>query len=181
MTRRLLRPDRYCASVLAIDAAELAASGVRAVLLDLDNTLQARDSTCVGSRERAWLGRVQSCGIACCIVSNSGKPRVHEAARSLGLPVVCDAYKPFARGYRRACALLGVSVPDAVMVGDQTYTDILGAHVAGMRAILVKPLCDTDPPHTRALRRLDALVVRGMPIEGVGACTGATGSQEEGT
>ena len=54
-------------------------------------------------------------------------------------------------------------------VGDQTYTDIWGAHRAGMDAILVKPLSSQDLFHTRILRRLDAFVVRDMQLEPV-AC-----------
>ena len=160
-----LRPDRWCTSVLCVRPAQLLEEGVAAVLLDLDNTLQSREKDAVDGPELAWLESLRQAGIACCIVSNSTKPRVRVAARELGMPVVQGAYKPFTRGYRQACQLLGVQPRQCVMVGDQCYTDILGAHRAGMRAVMVRPLCGTDPFWTHLLRRLDAWAVRGMPLE----------------
>ena len=160
-----LRPDRWCASVLVLSPQELAARGVRAVLLDLDNTLQARDEQRVGPAVAAWVAAVQREGIACCLVSNSGKPRVKTAAEALGMPVVQNAFKPLARGYRQACQLLGVRPGQCVMVGDQSYTDVLGAHRAGMQAVMVQPLCGIDPFWTHVLRRVDAWAVRGMRLE----------------
>ena len=166
---RGLKPERYVASVLAVDPAGLAAAGYGAVLLDLDNTLLPRGGTSVHDDVARWVASLSEAGLAVCILSNTAKPRVHEAAATLGVPVVENARKPFAAGYVRACALLGVDVCDAVMIGDQTYTDIWGAHRAGMDAILVKPLSSQDLFHTRILRRLDAFVVRDMQLEPV-AC-----------
>ena len=52
------------------------------------------------------------------------------------------------------------------MVGDQTYTDILGAHLAGMHAILVQPLGSVDLGHTRLLRQLDRIILHKMLPQG---------------
>lgn len=160
-----LRPERYCASVSDIDPCSLADAGVRAVLLDLDNTLLARGESEVPSDVEAWVRSLAGHGLAACIVSNTSKPRVRHVAEQLDVPVVAGARKPSSKGYHRACALLGVAPSEAVMVGDQSYTDVLGAHRAGMGAILVMPLGTRDLLHTRLLRALDALAVRGMRPE----------------
>lgn len=160
-----LSPDWWCASVLDVSPAWVVEAGFKAVLLDLDNTLQARDRDSVGADEHAWVESLKREGLSCCLVSNTAKPRVRDAAASLELPLVENAYKPLAGGYRRALELVGEEPSRAIMVGDQTYTDILGAHRAGMRAVLVDPLCDVDLAHTRLLRKLDRRAVRGMERE----------------
>ena len=95
-------------------------------------------------------------------LSNSARERTVEAARVLDVYLVRNAMKPFARGYVRACAALGVPCDRAVMIGDQSYTDVLGAHRIGMDAVLVAPQPGSDPLHTHILRVLDRRAVRGM-------------------
>jgi hypothetical protein len=45
------------------------------------------------------------------------------------------------------------------MVGDQLFTDILGAKRLGIHAILVSPLGDKELPHTRFKRRLERFLL----------------------
>ena len=157
-----LRPDAYFRSVLDIDASRLVAQGVRAVFLDLDNTILPRGLHVVPVGIAAWVRGLKDAGLKVCILSNSNKPKVAEAARQLELPAIQRAKKPLGRGFAEALELCGVAPGQAVIVGDQTYTDILGAHRAGMRGILVRPLSDNDLWHTRLLRVVDRLACAGL-------------------
>lgn len=157
-----LRPDAYFRSVLDIDASRLVAQGVRAVFLDLDNTILPRGLHVVPVSIVAWVRGLKDAGLKVCILSNSNKPKVAEAARQLELPAIQRAKKPLGRGFAEALELCGVAPGQAVIVGDQTYTDILGAHRAGMRGILVRPLSDSDLWHTRLLRVVDRLACTGL-------------------
>ena len=177
---RLLKPDACFSRALDLDPDDLCARGVRAVLLDLDNTLLARGADVVGEDARRWVGALRRAGIAVGIISNSRKPRVRRTADALGVALVEHAFKPFTWGYHALCGKLGVPEHDAVMVGDQSYTDILGAHLAGLRAVLVRPLSSADPPHTRVLRAVDAWAVRGM-AEGWAATSGDDADRPKGT
>jgi len=47
--------------------------------------------------------------------------------------------KPSPHLFRRACAALGVEPTQAVMIGDNPATDVLGARRLGMSAVLVQP------------------------------------------
>lgn len=156
---RTISPDRYCQSVLEIDARELADSRVRGVLLDLDNTLLPRGAASVSPEVRRWVESLRECGIKVAIISNTDNERCARVADDLGVVLERNAFKPFVRGYLNVCAKLGLACSDCIMVGDQSYTDILGAHRAGMRAILVAPLNDADPVHTRLLRYIDRLAI----------------------
>lgn len=159
---RLLRPDALFSSVLDIDAAWLGRAGVDALLLDLDNTVVARGDEAPSEEVAAWASGLLGEGVRLCILSNTSKERLGRTGELLGVPVVGGALKPFGRGYARACELLGVPREAAAMVGDQSYTDILGAHLFGMRAFMVEPLGEEDLPHTRLLRAVDHLATRGM-------------------
>lgn len=51
--------------------------------------------------------------------------------------ITAEIGKPGPLLYRRACAVLGIAVEDAVMIGDNPDTDIRGARLLGMGSILV--------------------------------------------
>lgn len=163
-----LRPDAYFRSVLDIDASWLAAQGVRAVFLDLDNTILPRGLHVVPASIAAWVRGLKDAGLKVCILSNSNKPKVAEVARQLELPAIQGAKKPLGRGFAEALELCGLTPGQAVIVGDQTYTDILGAHRAGMRGFLVRPLSDNDLWHTRLLRVVDWLACTGLEPQHAG-------------
>jgi putative hydrolase of the HAD superfamily len=66
--------------------------------------------------------------------------------------------KPNTRIFRHALGLLGVSEGDAVHVGDDSLTDVIGAKLAGMRAVWLQPEAGWPVPecdwHIRALPEL---------------------------
>ena len=56
------------------------------------------------------------------------------------------------------------------MIGDQLTTDILGAHLVGMRAYLVCPLVEVDLKHTLLLRNFERIFIADKEPEGASAC-----------
>jgi uncharacterized protein len=157
----VLAPDLYYSSVLAIDLDALERDGVRALLLDLDNTLLPRDTNVVPDETRRWAQRVHAAGFEVCLVSNNWHERVKAVADELGFGLVDKALKPFPFAFRRALRECGTSAEHAAVVGDQIFTDILGGNLLHMRTILVQPLSRTDLPHTLLLRHLESLVLKG--------------------
>jgi len=156
-----LSPDAYLSSVHAIDLVDLAARGIRVLLLDLDNTLLPRDTNVVPDELKAWAAGLRERGFSVCLVSNNWHERVHHVASELGFDLVDKAIKPLPFAFRRALRLENAKASETCVIGDQLFTDILGGNMLGMRTILVAPLSATDLPHTLALRRLEALVLKG--------------------
>jgi HAD superfamily phosphatase (TIGR01668 family) len=76
-------------------------------------------------------------------------------ARELGLLVVKLAGKPFPMAFRRAMAAMGTDPASTCAIGDQVFTDMLGANWLGIRTVLVDPLCDRESPHTRLIRLIE--------------------------
>ena len=70
----------------------------------------------------------------------------------LGIPAYFKAKKPWRRNLLRAMADMGVSPEQTVLMGDQIFTDILGANLCGMRSVLLDPL-SPDPSATVRFKR----------------------------
>lgn len=128
-------------SVTDIDPQALAAKGVRLVLADLDNTLVPYKVIRPSPEIVAWKEKLDAAGIALFLLSNSRKPgRAQAFARQLGIPCQGHSGKPKKAGYRKAMERLGVTPAQTVMVGDQIFTDTLGANNAGVTPLLVEPI-----------------------------------------
>ena len=94
-----------------------------------------------------------------CLVSNNWHASVHQLAGELDLPIVAKALKPLPHGLLLGMRRLGGSRASTVMVGDQLLTDVLAAHLAGMRAYMLQPLVEQDLPHTLLLRNLERMML----------------------
>ncbi|HEY5112514.1 MAG TPA: YqeG family HAD IIIA-type phosphatase [Coriobacteriia bacterium] len=156
----MLQPDIYYSSVHAIDLDALRLAGVRVLLLDLDNTLLARDTNVVPPELRVWVAGLTDRGFRVCLLSNNWHERARIVAEELGLDLVDHAVKPLPFAFLRALSRVGGRAREAAVIGDQLFTDILGGKLLGMRTVLVQPLSATDLTHTLLLRRLEAIVLK---------------------
>lgn len=135
----MLVPEIVCDKIYDIDPAQLERMGIRALALDIDNTLTLHDSQEVTPRVRAFLEQMQEQGMGLFLVSNNSRERVQPYAEGLGLAFVCKAAKPLGFGLRRACRRFGLGKKQLLLVGDQLFTDILAAKLFGCPCALVTP------------------------------------------
>jgi len=119
----------------------LARKGIRLVLADLDNTLVPYKVTEPPAEVVAWKQALEARGIRLFLLSNSRKPgRAGGFAEKLGIPFQGHSGKPKKAGYLRAMERMGCTPEQTVMVGDQIFTDTLGASNAGVIPLLVEPV-----------------------------------------
>ena len=156
----MLRPDAVVSSVTEVTPDFLHALGVRAVLVDLDDTLLAAGSDLLEPLFTVWLESLKRAQIPVAILSNGTRIRVARWAAELGLEGLPLTGKPRGRAFRRGLETLGTPAHETAMVGDQLFTDVLGANRAGMVSVLVTPLSPGKLPHTRVLRRFETFVLR---------------------
>ena len=138
----------------------LARHGIRAVMVDLDDTLVAANSPEMGSSFHAWVTDLQRKRVPLLILSNGHPQRVRYWSQTLNVPGFALVGKPFGFGFRRGLTRLGTKASETAMVGDQLFTDVLGANLAGLVSVLVTPLSSGGLPHTRVLRKLEAALLR---------------------
>lgn len=115
-------------------------NGVQLLMMDFDNTIVPY-TTDVPTEEMAiWLRDMLRSGVQICVVSNSRNDRVKRFCEKYGLPCFMRAGKPGTRGIRRCLEQFGVPAAEAALVGDQIFTDTLGANCAGVLPILVRAI-----------------------------------------
>ena len=128
-------------SVTHISPQALAARGIRLVLADLDNTLVPYKVTRPPDKIVAWKEELKANGIELFLLSNSRKPgRAQKFAEQLGIPCQGHSGKPKKAGYLRTMERMGCTPGETVMMGDQIFTDTLGANNAGVTPLLVQPI-----------------------------------------
>ena len=128
-------------SITHISPKALAEKGVRLVLADLDNTLAPYKVTVPPNDVIAWKEALAAAGITLFLLSNSRKPgRAQKFAEQLGIPYQGRSGKPKRAGYLKAMERMGAKPEETVMVGDQIFTDTLGANNAGVIPLLVLPI-----------------------------------------
>lgn len=162
----IFTPGRYVASVERIDLDGLWRAGKRTLLLDRDNTLVPRDRTTAPESVSAWLDHARKLGFELYMVSNNWhRSQVMASAGQLGLGAISHAMKPAPFALRAALRRLGARPAQAVMIGDQLYTDVAAGNLAGIDTILVKPQATADLWYTHIFRIFERRALRGVPCE----------------
>ena len=134
-------PRYVTGSVYDLAPEGLAAHGIRLVLADLDNTLTPYEEALPSPALVAWKEALEGAGITLFVVSNSRKSRrCPDFCAELGIGCVRHAGKPGTKGFAQALEQTGCRAEEAIMVGDQIFTDTLGANRAGIATVLVKPM-----------------------------------------
>jgi|YNPBryantNP2012_1023418.scaffolds.fasta_scaffold01383_10 HAD superfamily phosphatase (TIGR01668 family) len=153
-------PDEVVSSVTDIDPTTLVQQGIRAVLLDLDNTLVPWQRMDVPEVIRHWVEAMKQTGLRLCLVSNTRRRRRLEViSKELGIAYVPKAFKPRRYGLRQALEQLGTAPQQAVMIGDQIFTDVWGGNRMGMRTILVLPMARREFIGTKVSRLLERILL----------------------
>ena len=153
------RPDIYLSSIEKIDLDTLWQQGVRSFILDLDNTIRPRSTGVIPQSVIEWLKQARRHGFKMMIVSNNWHFSVFDEGKKLDLPVVHKALKPLPFAFFIARHRMGVKRTQTIAVGDQVMTDVWGAHLSGMKAILVVPQATKDLKHMVVLRRVEARIL----------------------
>lgn len=108
------------------------------LLMDFDNTMLPYTTDTPTVELLEWIRTMEQANIRLCIVSNSKKSRVPTFSRTYGITCITHAGKPGTNGIRKAMAKIGE--PNAALVGDQIFTDVLGANLAGIPSIIVRSI-----------------------------------------
>ncbi len=133
-------PDLMFDSVFEITPDILKQHQIRAVVLDIDNTLVTYGVAEPTDEVIAWIDTLKSAGLLVAIASNNHEPRVALFNKKLGVFTTWESKKPFSRSVKAASAHFEVKTEEIAVIGDQIFTDVWCARNAGSLAILVKPI-----------------------------------------
>ena len=135
-----LIPDRIVDSLTDLTPQLLQQANIRFLMLDFDNTIVPYTSDVPEPEMERWLTDMTASPVGICVVSNSKKQRVVRFCGERGIPCITHSRKPFSRGIRRCMEQFSLDPATTALVGDQIYTDVLGANAAGIGSILVRPI-----------------------------------------
>lgn len=135
-----LLPKRIAKSLTDLTPELLHQYGIRLLMLDFDNTIVPYTRDIPTEQMSAWLKAMSASDIQLCIVSNSKRDRVPRFCAAYGLDCITHAAKPLTKGIRRCLERYHIPASQAALVGDQIYTDTLGANAAGVMPILVSAI-----------------------------------------
>ena len=130
-------PYEYVESVFTINYKKLYEKGFRGIIFDVDNTLvpHGEDST---PEVDELFKKIQDMGFKTYILSDNGKKRLDKFLENIDCQYIDNANKPQPDNYFKAIENMGLDKSKVVYIGDQVFTDILGANRCGIASILVK-------------------------------------------
>lgn len=156
----MLGPDRFAPRLHDIPLAELSALGIRGLIVDLDNTLLGFRETELAAEHLAWVEEAHERGFRMVMVSNNFSERVRGIARQLRIECIPNALKPLPFGFWRAMRRLKLPRKQIAVVGDQLFTDVLGAKLSGgLYTILTEPIESKDFAITQLFRFFERLML----------------------
>ena len=137
-------PKGYFNKVSEISLEYLKENSIQGLILDVDNTLIDYYKN-MSEETINWANNLKQNGIKMCILSNSDKKeKVKEVASKLGLEYTYFGMKPLKRGFKKAKKMLDLENTQIAAVGDQIFTDVIGANRMKMHSILVEPIKEKD-------------------------------------
>lgn len=140
----IFRPTAMKQSIMDLTPEFLSGLGVKALLLDVDNTIATYTSHEPVEGAVEWTKELVDAGFRVIIVSNNYKKRVSAFAAKFGLDFISFALKPFPFGYLKARSLFKVKCSECAIIGDQIFTDVIGANMCGMKSVLLEPIEPED-------------------------------------
>ena len=156
----LLKPKIKLSRVTDISIDILNKYGLKALILDVDNTLSTHHGQVLTDGLTEWLGVMKDAGIKLTVLSNSKEKRVKSFAEKIGLDYIALCLKPLPFGYLRAKKSLNVNRNEVAIVGDQIFTDVLGGNAVGVKTILLDPIKLETSKSFKFKRKLERLVYK---------------------
>lgn len=140
----MIYPNDYFEKIDEITIEYLKKNDIKALILDMDNTLINRSSE-MPENVLKWAKEIRGQGVKLIIVSNSNKKnKLDKISNLLGIEYILFAKKPLKSGLMKAVKLLGENVNNIAVVGDQIFTDVIGGNRCKMYTILVDAIEEKD-------------------------------------
>lgn len=138
--------------------------GIKALILDVDNTLSTHHGQVLTDGLPEWLETMRNNGIKMTVLSNSNSKRLTPFAQKIGLDFISLGLKPLPFGYLRALKRLGTNKKETAIVGDQLFTDVMGGNFVGVTTVLLTPIKPETSLRFRCKRRVERFVMKKLNI-----------------
>ncbi|EZY58807.1 YqeG family HAD IIIA-type phosphatase, partial [Staphylococcus aureus] len=157
MIKRLL-PNLYIKSVYDIDFKEVYRLGYEGLIFDIDSTLVPHGSE-VTDEVNELFKQLHDIGFKTVFLSNNSVERILEFNKEIKTDFIGMANKPHPKNFFRALDKLGVEKSKVLLIGDQIFTDILGANKCNIDNVLVKYLLHEGEMKIGKKRKVEQVIL----------------------
>lgn len=159
------KPTYMIERVSKIPFVLLERDNIHGLIFDVDNTLTTMGKG-VTEDNLKWLKEAKELGYKMCLLSNSiNYKKIKKIMMQLDINGLCFAKKPSVKGFEMALNLLDLKKEEVIMVGDQIFTDIVGANNFKIKSILVKPINKKEGPGTLIKRIFEKRILKKLKEE----------------
>lgn len=163
----IFRPEEKIPRFTFFNPKQYKDRGFKAVFIDIDNTITLPNVGDLTLEAKMFLDDIKSVGLIPVIFSNNHYFRVKKFVDNYDVKWTFWALKPLPFAYWIQCIRLGVKPSQAIVIGDQLLTDILGANLSGCYGIYSKRLSVNDIPTTARNRKIENFIWRNILHEEV--------------
>ena len=154
----ILYPNLLLNSVKEITIELLNKNNLKALILDVDNTLINIEQK-LEPQVIEWANKMKQNNIKLYILSNTNdKEKVGKVAKALDIPYMNLAKKPFKKGFLKVQEILQEKPENIATVGDQIFTDVIGGNRCNMFTILVEPIQKKEYWYTAWKRPIENVI-----------------------
>ncbi len=160
IAEKKLFPDLMVERISDISPQLLSEWKLKGVILDVDNTLLSKKANAPDDDILTWVKSLKST-LSVVLLSNNIPSRIQRASIPLDLPYIAWTMKPIPWYFKKALRFLKLQPHEVCMIGDQLFTDILGAKWVGAKTIYVRPMdLQNEAYWTKCMRKLEKRVMR---------------------
>ena len=151
-------PDEYLNKVEQITIEFLQKNKIKALILDIDNTLINYQKE-MSKEVEMWAKSLKGQGTKLYILSNTkDRKKVEKVANVLEIEYINFAKKPLKSGFKKVQKILNENPENIGVVGDQIFTDVIGGNRSKMFTILVDPIDTKDYWYTAWKRPIENII-----------------------
>ncbi len=148
----------HAKSVYDIDPQFFKELKIKALIVDLDNTLEPADCFIPSERALRLKEEIESLSIQFIIISNNTKKRVAPYCERMKVTYLSFAFKYAGFKVKKFLKKLNLNVDDCLFIGDQIFTDRIYTKKLKGRLVLTEPITEKDNWQTRYVRKLDKFI-----------------------
>ena len=155
-------PTWHAENIYQIEIDFYLKNNIKFVFSDLDNTLDAYDVLSPSDNAKQLVNKMHGNGIELIIISNNHSDRVKNYSNDLGVKCLYSAHKPFKKRLLKFLKINEINISNAIIIGDQTVTDIRCANNCKIKSILVDKLVERDQKTTKFNRFFDKRIRKSL-------------------
>lgn len=138
-------------------------TGFKGLIFDIDQTLVMHGAP-VTDQIIELFQKLEKLGFQLFLLSNNTEERIAEFNQDLAVPFIPLSDKPHPKNFLKALEIMNLAPSETLMIGDQLFTDVLGASRANISTILVNFLYDPQEGGIGKKRWIEKIILTSYPL-----------------